>query len=203
VITVFGLVAMVVYPFVCPYLFSDETSVGLFLGTAIHDTSQVNGAAIIYADAHDAPRALDVAVVTKLVRNLFMIAIIPFMAIRYHRANPTHADSSKVPLAKLFPAFVLGFVALAAFRSVGDAGVAHGSAFGLWDGDAWQQLCSSVQRVSGRCLVVALSAVGLSTNFRAMKSLSVKPFFVGLGAALAVGAVSFASITALNSWILR
>ncbi|GJM45379.1 MAG: membrane protein [Gemmatimonadota bacterium] len=203
VITVFGLLAMVAYPFLCPWLFDDPTSVGLFLGTAVHDTSQVNGAAIIYSDAHAAPRALDVAVVTKLVRNLFMIAIIPWMAVRYHKSQTASGERSRVALAKLFPLFVIGFVVMAAFRSLGDAGLASGGAFGLWSAEAWHQGCATVQRISGYCLVVALSAVGLSTDFRAMRSLSVKPFLVGLGTALAVGAVSFAAITVLNSWILR
>lgn len=201
VITVFGLLAMIVYPFVCPALFEgNATSTGLFLGTAVHDTSQVNGAGIIYADAYNAPLALDVAVVTKLVRNLCMIAIIPLMAFRHHRSRSGEVagGTGRVRLARLFPAFVIGFVLLAAFRSAGDAGVAGGgAAFGLWGSEAWSHLCELVQTASGWCLVVALSAVGLSTDFRALRSLSLKPFLVGLGAALAVGAVSFVAVSLL------
>lgn len=201
VITVFGLLAMIVYPFVCPALFAgDATSIGLFLGTAVHDTSQVNGAGILYADAYNAPLVLDVAVVTKLVRNLFMIAIIPLMAFRHHRSRSGDAPggTGRVRLARLFPAFVIGFVLMAAFRSAGDAGAADGgAAFGLWGTGTWSHLCDLVQTASGWCLVVALSAVGLSTDFRSLRSLSLKPFLVGLGAALAVGAVSFVAVSLL------
>lgn len=203
VITVFGMLAMIVYPFVCPMLFAgDPTSIGLFLGTAVHDTSQVNGAGIIYADAHAAPRALDVAVVTKLVRNLFMIAVIPLMALRQHRmeARGDASGRTRIRLARLFPAFVIGFVLMAALRSAGDATLAHGAAFGLWTDAAWRQLCGMIQTGSGWCLVVALSAVGLSTDFRAMRSLSLKPFFLGFGAAIAVGVVSFAVVSLLRVW---
>ena len=46
-ITVFGLLALVVYPFLSHALFSgDGFAAGIFLGTAIHDTAQVAGAEI-------------------------------------------------------------------------------------------------------------------------------------------------------------
>jgi len=203
VITVFGMLAMIAYPFVAPLLFGgDATSVGLFLGTAVHDTSQVNAAGIIYADAHAAPRALDVAVVTKLVRNLFMIAVIPLMALRAHRSEPVAADGAprrRVPLARLFPLFVVGFVLVAVLRSVGDATLAGGSAFGLADAAGWHRFCGAVQIASGWCLVTALSAVGLGTDFRALRSLRLRPFLLGLAAAVAVGVVSFAVVTLLRA----
>ena len=49
--------------------------------------------------------------------------------------------------------------------------------------------------------VVALAGVGLSTDFRAFKGLGVKPFVVGLGAALVVGVVSFVAISLLGSFV--
>ncbi|HMB70093.1 MAG TPA: putative sulfate exporter family transporter [bacterium] len=198
VITLFGVLAMIVYPLVCPLLFDDPASVGLFLGTAVHDTSQVNGSALIYAEAQAAPRALDVAVVTKLLRNLFMVAVIPFIGFRFHRAG---GDGSRVRIRELLPAFVAGFVAAALVRSIGDATLSGGSAFGVWDEASWRALCGAIQRVSGWCLVVALAAVGLGTDFRAMRSLRATPFLVGFGAAAAVGLVSFLTVTALGPWI--
>jgi len=200
VITVFGLLAMLLYPYVGHLLFAgDATAVGLFLGTAVHDTSQVNGAAMIYRDLHAAPRALDVAVVTKLVRNLCMIAVIPFMALRARRGAAPDAAGRRVPLARLFPAFVLGFVLLSAARSFGDAGLAGGRAFGLWDATAWSALCRALQDASLGCMVVALTAVGLGTDFRSFRALSLRPFLAGLGAALGVGLVSFAAIRLLTA----
>ena len=202
VITVFGLVAMLVYPYLSHALFAaDPTSVGLFLGTAVHDTSQVNGAAMIYADVHGDPRALDVAIVTKLVRNLFMIAVIPVMALRHHRSEGTgDASTPRVPLLRLFPAFVLGFVLMAVLRSVGDAGLRDGLALGLWDAATWSRLHGLVRDASLVCMVVALSAVGLGTDFRAFRSLRLAPFVVGLGSALAVGVVSYVGIRLLAQW---
>jgi uncharacterized membrane protein YadS len=50
-------------------------------------------------------------------------------------------------------------------------------------------------------LVVALAGVGLSTNFRSFKGLGLKPFLVGLGAALIVGVVSFIAISLMGSLV--
>jgi uncharacterized integral membrane protein (TIGR00698 family) len=203
VITIFGLLATVVYPYVAHAIFAgNAVKVGLFLGTSVHDTSQVVGAAKVYADIFSAPLALDVATVTKLVRNVFMVAVIPFMATYYARREQRQDefDGQKTSVLKLLPLFVLGFLAMAAIRSVGDAMInAGGQAFGLWDAKSWQAVYTFVKTWAGNLLVVALAGVGLSTDFRSFRGLGAKPFLVGLAAAVAVGAVSFVAISLLGS----
>ncbi len=197
VVTVFGLLAMLAYPFLAATLVGgDPAAVGLFLGTAVHDTSQVNGAALIYAQMHDAPDAVDAAVVTKLVRNLFMIAVIPLLAAR-HAGEMTRAGTGAARWLGLFPRFVLGFVAMAAFRSVGDAALAAGGPW-PWDGASWSAWTGAITSASGACMLGALTAVGLGTDLRAMRRLSFGPFLVGLASALAVGATSLVAIRALR-----
>lgn len=98
--------------------------------------------------------------------------------------------------------FVLGFLALAAIRSIGDAGIrAGGSAFGLWDSDAWTGLYHLVKGWAENLMVVALAGVGLSTDLRAFKGLGIKPFLAGLGAALVVGILSYIAISLLGSFV--
>jgi uncharacterized integral membrane protein (TIGR00698 family) len=207
VITVFGLTATLVYPYLANLIFGGQAlSVGLFLGTAIHDTSQVVGAAKVYADVFSSPVALDVATVTKLVRNLFMAAVIPFMAL-YHARGHAGRDQEERPnkgggFFRLLPLFVVGFVAMSVFRSVGDAGIKLGGlAFGIWDEAAWTEIYTGLQRWAGYLLVVALAGVGLSTDLRTLKGLGIKPFFVGLGAAVVVGVISFAAISLMGSLV--
>jgi len=205
VITIFGLLATLVYPYLANLLFAGEPlKVGLFLGTSVHDTSQVVGSAKVYADVFAAPLALDVATVTKLVRNVFMAVVIPFMAFYYARKTRGQGESSgkKTSFVKLLPLFVVGFVVMAVIRSIGDVGInAGGNAFGLWDGAAWMAIYSFVKIWAGNLLVVALAGVGLSTDFRAFKGLGFKPFVVGLCAALVVGVVSFVAISLLGSFV--
>lgn len=202
VITAFGIAATLAYPYVAHTIFGgDPVEVGLFLGTSVHDTSQVTGSALVYADVFSAPRALDVATVTKLVRNVFMALIIPLMALRHARESASEIESKSVGtrILRLFPVFIFGFLALAACRSVGDAGIrADHGAFGLWDEGLWTELHTAVKVWAVNFLVVALAGVGLSTDFQMLRGLGVKPFVVGLGAALLVGVVSFASISLLG-----
>ena len=205
VITIFGLLATLVYPYLANLLFAGEPlKVGLFLGTSVHDTSQVVGSAKVYADVFGAPLALDVATVTKLVRNVFMAVVIPFMAFYYARKTRGQDESAgqKTSFVKLLPLFVVGFVVMAVIRSIGDVGInAGGNAFGLWDDAAWIAIYSFVKIWAGNLLVVALAGVGLSTDFRAFKGLGFKPFVVGLCAALVVGVVSFVAISLLGSFV--
>jgi uncharacterized membrane protein YadS len=52
-----------------------------------------------------------------------------------------------------------------------------------------------VKSWASRLLVVALAGVGLSTRFRSLKGLGIKPFLIGLAAALSVGIISFLLIS--------
>ena len=203
VITIFGLLATLVYPYLANLIFAgDPVRAGLFLGTSVHDTSQVTGSALVFADVFSLPRAIDVATVTKLVRNVFMAVVIPLMALYYTRRTAAQGEEKKISFVKLLPLFLVGFLILAVLRSIGDAGVnGSGRAFGLWDNDAWKDLFGFVNTWAVNFLVVALAGVGLSTSFRTFKGLGVKPFFVGLGAALMVGVVSFVAISLLGAFV--
>jgi uncharacterized integral membrane protein (TIGR00698 family) len=202
VITIFGLLATLVYPYVANFIFAGQAlKVGLFLGTSVHDTSQVVGSAKVYADVFSASLALDTATVTKLVRNVFMAAVIPFMAFYYARKTQGETSGKKANFLKLLPLFVVGFLIMAVIRSVGDAGINGGSAFGMWDSAAWKGIHSTIKTWAGNLLVIALASVGLSTDFRTFKGLGIKPFLVGLGAALVVGVVSFIAISLLGSFV--
>lgn len=199
-ITLFGLAALFVYPFAAHGWFGGHPQlIGLFLGTAIHDTSQVAGAALLYRDLHQAPAVLSVAVTTKLVRNLSMGLVIPLMAVLYHRGRTDRTDAMPAgrPGFEAAPLFVFGFVAMAALRSAGDLGT---RAFAAVDPVLWQQGLVAANRLAVICLTMAMAAVGLGTSIAQLKVLGWKPLFVGLGAALSVGAVSFTLIRLLEGF---
>jgi uncharacterized integral membrane protein (TIGR00698 family) len=199
-ITVFGLLALVAYPFVAHGVFGgDAQMAGYFLGTAIHDTAQVAGAGLLYLQQFGAPEALDTATVTKLVRNLFMIAVIPLMALSYHRSAGDRAGAAKPALSEMVPLFVLGFVAMALLRTVGDLGTEPFG--GLLSRAQWDAGIARVSQLSAWCLTVAMASVGLGTNLKRLRSLGIKPLGVGFVAALTVGCVSAALIHLLAPWI--
>ncbi len=188
-ITVFGLLGLVAYPFLAHGLFGgDPTSAGLFLGTAIHDTAQVAGAGLLYAEQYSAPDVLDTATVTKLVRNLFMVGVIPLVAILHHREAASSSSAKRPSFRELVPLFVFGFIAMAALRTVGDLGDAPFS--GRLEAATWATMIQWTGNLSGWCLTVAMASVGLGTNLKRLRRLGLRPLGVGLVAALAVGAVS-------------
>ena len=205
VITIFGILATFVYPYAAYVIFGgNPVAAGLFLGTAIHDTSQVTGAALVFADTFSLPRGVDVATVTKLVRNVFMAVVIPFMALYYARkvGAQTGSERKGARFFKLLPLFVVGFLIVATVRSIGDAGInAGGQALGLWDSAAWKGICGFIKSWAVNLLVVALAGVGLSTSARILKGLGIKPFIAGLGAALVVGVISFLAISLLGIFV--
>jgi len=205
VITVFGLIATIAYPILVYFLFGgDPIKAGLWLGTSIHDTSQVTGAALVFADLWNLPLGLDVATITKLVRNVFMILVIPLMSFLYIKnelkaAPESGSDKSnmkaKVNIKKLIPVFVIGFLLISILRSTGDA-------FGLVGVDSWENFIKVVKDFANILFVVALGGVGLSTDFSKFKGLGIKPFLVGLFAALTIGVVSFLSVSLLGGLIV-
>lgn len=192
-VTLFGLLALLVHPHVAHALFAgDATLVGLFLGTAIHDTAQVAGAGLLYAQQYGDAAALDVATVTKLVRNLFMLGVIPLAAWLHHRgrAQPWRTHT---PLSQIVPLFVFGFVAMTALRTVGDLGERP---FGLLDAAVWDAWIATLASGAHACLALAMAAVGLGTSFTKLRVLGVRPLAVGMAAALLVGFVGFVLIRA-------
>jgi uncharacterized integral membrane protein (TIGR00698 family) len=204
-ITVFGIAAMLLYPYLANVLFAGNAIMaGLFQGTAIHETAQVTGAGLIYDQAFHVvarPTAADVAIVIKLVRNVFMALVIPLVIFLYSRRGDESLSSraQKVSIIKLVPLFIVGFVFMATLRSVGDAGIQSGSgAFGLWSLGQWQMMTESVARFSGYILATAMAGVGLGTNLAALRRLGIKPFYIGLISATIVGVVSIISVLVLG-----
>jgi uncharacterized membrane protein YadS len=205
VITIFGLIATLVYPYAANEIFAGNAlEAGLFLGTSVHDTAQVMGSAMVFCEVFSSQPCLDVATITKMVRNVFMALVIPFMALYYNRrmVREGKSDEKRTSIGKLVPLFVIGFVLFAVLRSVGDAYIKSGSsAFGIWNSTAWNGVCSGVKVWATRFMVVALAGVGLSTRFSIIKGLGIKPFIVGLGAALIVGLVSIVAISLLGAFV--
>lgn len=193
-VTLFGLVAMLAYPYLAHWLFpAAPGSAGLFLGTAIHETSQVMGAAISYKEVFGDEKAAQIATVAKLTRNALLVAVVPVLAYLHVRRNRAPgAATRRISLAKLFPVFVLGFLGFALLRTLGDVGVAGGgAAWGVFDGATWSGLTKLVgEKIAGLLLGTALAGVGLTTHLSVFKGLGVRPLLIGLAAALLVGLAS-------------
>ncbi len=177
-ITLFGTVAVFLYPAIGRVAGVDESTFGLWAGVAVHDTSQV-----IATSAAFGPEALDVATVVKLIRNALMAPLLLVIAAVW-AARTERSDGSTGSLGggvrRAVPLFVFGFLALAALRSIGliDAGQA-----------------ATLDGVARVLVLVALAGVGLSIRFGELREMSWRPIAVGFSVAFAIGVASLMAIT--------
>ncbi len=203
-VTLFGLLGMFLYPYLAPHILHTSEQIGLFLGTAVHETSQVVGAALTYKEVFNDETVLKAATVTKLTRNLFLAVVVPLLSYLYlkRQARQEGESSTKINITKLLPAFVLGFILMAVLRSIGDATLQNGLAFGIWDKSAWDALTKAIGETWGsRALGTAMAAVGLATSFSVFKGVGLKPFLVGLIGALLVGVIGWGMALLLGGFV--
>ena len=183
-ITLFGILSMLIYPYFANFYFNDEPLlIGLFLGTSIHETSQVAAAGLIYEQQFNSPETLNIATVTKLIRNTFLIIMIPLFAFLYNRGQVKEKNYS---LLSIFPYFVLGFIVMIVFRNIGDEIFILNS--------NWIDTIKIIKFSSKIFLTMAMAAIGLSTNLKDIKNMGYRPFVVGFIAMLTVGIVCIITI---------
>ena len=183
-ITLFGILSMLLYPYFANFYFQGNSLfTGLFLGTAIHETSQVAAAGLIYDQQFNSPETLNIATVTKLIRNTFLIVMIPLFAFLYNRGQTKERGYS---ILSIFPYFVLGFVGMIILRNVGDEVLSNNN--------NWINFINIFKASSKIFLTMAMAAIGLSTNLKDIRNMGYKPFIVGFTSMLTVGIVSILTI---------
>jgi uncharacterized integral membrane protein (TIGR00698 family) len=191
-VVLFGCIAMLCYPWVAGhFLGASPLHAGIFLGTAIHDTSQVIGAALIYSQQANAPAALAAASVAKLLRNLSIAVIVPtaaWLVQRYEtKADATADDPVHAPSARarppLVPLFVLAFIGFIAVRTAGDA------LYGV-SAPLWKALVNTGYTASDLFLTCGMTAVGLSVFFTDMWRIGWRPLAAGFVVATLAGSCS-------------
>ena len=185
-ITLFGILSMLIYPYFANFYFEGEPLLaGLFLGTSIHETSQVAAAGLIYEQQFNSPETLNIATVTKLIRNTFLIIMIPLFAFLYNRGQSFKKNYS---ILEIFPYFVLGFIGMIILRNIGD------QLFIFENNISWSETIGAIKFLSKIFLTMAMAAIGLSTNLKDIKEMGYKPFVVGFISMLTVGIVCIITI---------
>ena len=176
-VTLFGTLAVFAYPLIGQAARLGDAVFGLWAGIAINDTSQVVAASSAYS-----PGAFAVATVVKLIRNAIMAPLLLAIAWAWGRRTGTVGDT-RAGLRRAVPVFVLGFIALAALRSIGavDAGLA-----------------TTLESIARVLILVALAAVGLNVRLEELRSVGATPLLIGLGAALVIGVATILAITTLG-----
>ena len=193
-ITLFGVIAMLVYPYFANiYFYGEPVLAGLFLGTAIHETSQVAAAGLIFDQQFNSPETLNVATVTKLIRNTFLVIMIPLFAFLYNRGEVKEKNYS---ILNIFPYFVIGFIGMILVRNIGDQVFdMNGSNY-----ETWINFIRFIKSLATIFLTMAMAAVGISINLSELRSMGYKPFVVGFIAAITVGVVSIITMQIFSNF---
>lgn len=194
-ITLFGLASMFVYPFIANHLFDNDLRMtGFFLGSSIHDTAQVIGAAKMHQDMYNNDIVLNLAMTVKLLRNSLMIFVIPFLII-YNSKDINNKNLSLNKLIKLFPIFILGFITFGLIRTIGDYAFSSPSLSNIIKFEYWINFISIIKQSGNYLIAISMSAVGLNTNYKFIKNIGLTPFIFSFIIAIAVGLSSYLMIT--------
>ena len=197
-ITLFGVIAMLIYPYFAEWYFDDNAlQTGLFLGTAIHETSQVAAAGLIYDQQFNNPETLNVATVTKLIRNTFLVILIPLFAFLYNRGKFKDKNYS---IISIFPYFVLGFIGMIFLRNLGDQFFSIEN-FDYESNEIWKNFIGYIKSLATIFLTMAMAAVGISINLNELRSMGYQPFIIGLISAITVGIISLIYLETFTKFI--
>ena len=201
----FGTLGMLLYPYIFHALCTSPEQVGMCLGVAIHDTSQVLGSAMLYKDIYDNESALQVAAVTKLTRNLGLAFAIPALTYAYKVSNDLSPKdivtvsgkeatmSGLATFQQYVPPFLIAFITMSTLRSCSDL------YFGTDDSTLlYHQAMNFIGNDVSKCaLGTAMAGVGLSTSVYSLKGVGWRPFAVGGAGTMVVGGTGFAVSTFL------
>ena len=200
-ITIFGIIATILYPYLTELVLGlPVTSAGFFIGTSVNDTSQVTATGAIYDQlwGHITASGLtgaNIAITTKLVRNTFMMAVIPFLGFWFARKNAKETFGQKIRITKYVPLFVIGYLVMAIVRSLGDG------IFGGGKDTDWYTCWHFVKTASGYVIAVSIACIGLNTDIKKLTKLGYKPFTCGLIASFSVGVVSWLLVRLLGNYL--
>lgn len=193
VIFFFNVLAAILFPILGRVIGFDTTSgeaFGIFAGTAVNDTSSVTAAAATWDSMWGlGSQTLDKAVTVKLTRTLAIIPITLALAlIRTRRNTAQSSDGEKIKLGKVFPFFILYFVAASIITTIAvNSGV---------PADVFQPF----KELSKFFIVMAMAAIGLNSNIVKLIKTGGKPLLLGACCWGGITAVSLVLQRVMGIW---
>ncbi|MBP3378492.1 MAG: YeiH family putative sulfate export transporter [Clostridia bacterium] len=164
----FDMAMIVLFPIMGRALGMTDEAFGIWAGTAVNDTSSVVATGYAFSEG-----AGDFATMVKLTRTLAIIPTVitfAFIQLRIKRKEAKERSESSdglkanFSITKIFPWFILGFLAMSVAASVFPIPAA---------------VVSGTKSASKFLMVCALSAIGLNTSFSSMKKAGIRPMIHG------------------------
>ena len=164
----FDMAMIVLFPIMGTALGMTDQAFGIWAGTAVNDTSSVVATGYAFSES-----AGDFATMVKLTRTLAIIpTVIVFAFVQLNIKRKETLDNNhngselktKFSITKIFPWFILGFLAMSVVASVFSIPA---------------EIVSGTKTISKFLMVCALAAIGLNTSFSSMKKAGVRPMIHG------------------------
>ncbi len=164
VIFFFNVIAAFIFPSLGSALQMTDYGFGIFAGTAINDTSSVTAAASAWDTIHHS-NALETAAIVKMTRTLAIIPITLCLALLQTRKSKQNKQSFHI--RKIFPFFILYFLLASIITTI------------LTSYGISERFFLPFHTLSKFMIVMAMSAIGLQTDFFALIKKGGKPIFLG------------------------
>lgn len=160
-VTVFGSIAMFLYPLLPEVLGLAPHAYGLWAGASIHEIAQVVAAA--YQDGSAAGEFGTIAKLSRVMLLAPMVIALGFAASRRAARHGHGASTARPPM----PWFVLGFLAMVGLNSVVTMPA---------------ELKAAIVLATTFLLSMALAAMGLETDIAKLRAKGLRPFALGFAA---------------------
>lgn len=176
-VTVFGSIAMFVYPLLPGLLHLDAHAYGLWAGASIHEIAQVMAAA--YQDGQQAGDAAAIAKLSRVAMLAPVVIVLGLLAARRTESGDRTRPAAKAPM----PWFVFGFIGLVGVNSIITVPPDAKAAIIL---------------VTTFLMSMALAAMGLETDVAKLRAKGIRPLILGLAAFLFVATFSLSLIETMG-----
>jgi len=162
-IFLFNVIAAFLFPFLGHVFGMSDQSFGLWVGTAVNDTSSVVAAGYTFSNS-----AGNLAVIVKLTRTLMIVPVTLVLAFYTSRKtadrNMKGKSNNVFHIVKIFPWFVLGFVAASIVNTF----------IPMPNG-----MDSLMAQIGKFVIVMAMASIGLNTNVVKLIKNGKKPILLG------------------------
>lgn len=158
-VVIFGTIAMIIYPlmFRSGLLELSQEQWGIYTGATVHEVAHVVGAGNAMTNAIS-----DIAIVTKMIRVMFLAPVLLIFAF-FIAKNRNKIQGGTQSVKITIPWFAFGFILIIAFNSL--ALLPNNIVDKINYGDTF-------------LLTMAMTALGLNTDFRSFKEAGLKPFIL-------------------------
>lgn len=171
----FDMAMIFLFPIVGRFLNMSDFAFGLWTGTAVNDTSSVIATAYAFSE-----QAGEFATMVKLTRTLSIIPVVLVFSLIMLRKRKKESNLS---ILSLFPWFIAGFVAMSLLNTAGIITPSMASVF---------------KDISKFMMVMALAAIGLSTDLKSIQKSGMAPMMHGFIISSLVVLVSYLVMFFMN-----